>query len=240
MSASTPNLAKSLLSGLHFRLRHAADEVSLHVLRLGVGRVVHVAADVEVVVVLLDDLRLVHETAVFRQLALLGEDEVDLLNVLGAELVLVLAFGVFAVGIDEEHLAAQGVGLVLVHHEDAGGNARAVEEAGRQADDGLDHVVLDEDFADELFLAAPEQHAVGHDRGHVAVRLEAGQHVLDEHEVGLLPGLRAPFAEAGGKLQVGAAVVLREGRIGEDAVEFADLAVVENLRVLQRIRRSRW
>ena len=33
----------------------------------------------------------------------------------------------------------------------------------------------------------------------------------------------------------GAAVVLREGRIGEDAVELANLAVVENLRVLQRV-----
>src|SRR5271165_5762832 len=35
--------------GLHFRLRHAADEVGLHVLRLGVGRVVHVATNVEIV-----------------------------------------------------------------------------------------------------------------------------------------------------------------------------------------------
>src|ERR1051325_4286294 len=33
-----------------------------------------------------------------------------------------------------------------------------------------------------------------------------------------------------------AAVVLRKGRVGEDAVEFANLPVVQNLRVLQRIR----
>ena len=38
-----------------------------------------------------------------------------------------------------------------------------------------------------------------------------------------------------GNLSVGTAVVLRERRIGEDTVEFADLAVVKNLRVLQRI-----
>ena len=132
-------------------------------------------------------------------------------------------------------LSAQRVGLVLVHHEHAGGNAGAVEEAGRQADDGLDHVVIDENLADQLFLAAAEQHAVGHDRRHVAVGLEAGQHVLDEHEVGLLAGLGAPFAEAAGELHVGAAVVLRERRIGEHAVELADLAVVQNQRVLQRV-----
>ena len=132
-------------------------------------------------------------------------------------------------------LSAQGVRLVLVRHDDAGGNAGAVEEAGRQADDGLDHVVIDEDLADQLFLAAPEKHAVGHDGGHVTVRLEARQHVLDEHEVSFFPGFGAPFTEARGELQVGAAVVLRERRIGKHAVEFADLAVVQNLRVLQRI-----
>ena len=50
-------------------------------------------------------------------------------------------------------------------------------------------IVLDEQLADELFLAAAKEHAVRHDRRHVAVRLEAGQHVLDEHQVGLLAGL---------------------------------------------------
>ena len=39
-----------------------------------------------------------------------------------------------------------------------------------------------------------------------------------------------------GELQRGAAVVLRERRIGEDAVELADLPVVQDLRVLQRVR----
>ncbi len=105
-------------------------------------------------------------------------------------------------------LSAQFIGFVLVHDQNASRDAGAVEEAGRQADDGFDHVVIDEDFADELFLAAPEEHAVRHDGGHVTVGLEAGQHVLDEHEVGLLAGLRAPFTEAGGELHIGAAVVL--------------------------------
>jgi hypothetical protein len=44
---------------------------------------------------------------------------------------------------------------------------------GRQTDDGLDYVVLDEELADQLFLATPAQHAVWHDRGHVPIRLEA-------------------------------------------------------------------
>ena len=99
------------------------------------------------------NLGLVHQSAVLGNLTLVGEDEIDLLDVLRAQFVLVLAFGVLAVGIDEQHLAAQRVGLALVAHQHAGRNAGAVEEAGRQADDGLDHVIADQQFADELFLA---------------------------------------------------------------------------------------
>ena len=75
-----------------------------------------------------------------------------------------------------------------------------------------------------------------HDRGHVAIRLEAGQHVLDEHQVSFFAGLGAPFAKARGELHAGAAVVLRERRIGKDAVKLADLPVLQNLWVLQRVR----
>ena len=66
-------------------------------------------------------------------------------------------------------------------------------------------------------------------------RLEAGQHVLHKHEVGLLAGLGAPLAEAAGKFHVGAAVVLRKGRIGQHTVELAHLAVFQNQRVLQGV-----
>ncbi len=132
-------------------------------------------------------------------------------------------------------MVAQCIGLALVHHQHAGGDAGAVEQARRQADDGLDDVVVDQVFADEFFLAAAEQHAVGHDGRHVAVGLEAGDHVLHEHEVGLLAGFRAEFAEAAGELHGGAAVVLRERRVGEHAIEFARLTVFQDQRVLQRI-----
>ena len=41
-------------------------------------------------------------------------------------------------------------------------------------------------------VAAAEQHAVRHDGRADAVRLQDRQHVLDEHQVGLLAGLRGP------------------------------------------------
>ena len=77
-----------------------------------------------------------------------------------------------------------------------------------------------------LLLAAAEQHAVGHDGGHLAVGLEHGQHVLDEHQVGLLALLRHPDGEAAGIFDVLLDVVLGEGRIGEHAVEALELAVL--------------
>ena len=123
------------------------------------------------------------------------------------------------------HVVALG-GACLVHHQDAGRDAGAVEQAGGQADDRLEPAVLDEVAARLALLAAAEQHAVGHDGGHPAVGLEHRQHVLDEHQVGLLALLRHPDGEAAGVLDVLLDVVLAEGRIGEDAVEALELAVV--------------
>jgi len=156
------------LTGHNLGLRHAADEMGPHVFRLRIGRVVHIAADVEVVVVRVHDLGFGNEAAVLGQFALVSEDVGDLLDVLGAELILILALGKFAVGVDEEDFVAQFIGLVLVHDQNTSRDAGAVEESGRQADDGLDHVVVDEDFADEFLFAAAEEDAVRHDGGHVA------------------------------------------------------------------------
>ena len=75
---------------------------------------------------------------------------------------------------------------VRPHHQDAGRDAGAVEQVRRQADDGLDEVVVEELLADLLLRAAAEQHAVGHDGGHHAAGLADGEHVLGEHQVGLL------------------------------------------------------
>jgi hypothetical protein len=55
------------------------------------------------VVVRVYDFGLGSEAAVLGQFAFVREYEVNLLNILGAELVLVLALGIFPVCIDEEH-----------------------------------------------------------------------------------------------------------------------------------------
>ncbi len=69
----------------------------------------------------------------------------------------------------------------------------------------------------------------------MAVGLKASAHVLNKHEVGLLAGFRAELTEAAGEGHTGAAVVLRERRVCEHAVELARLALFKNLRIFQRI-----
>ena len=165
----------------------------------------------------------------------MGKHEVDFFDVLRTQFVLVFSFGILAVGVDEEHLVAQSVEFVLVADEHAGRDAGPVKKTLGQTDDGLNHVVVYQQFPNQLFLAPTKQHAVGHDGGHVAVALEAGQHVLDKHQVGLFAGFRAPLAETVGELHTGAAVVLREWRVGQHAVELAYLAVFQNLWVLQGV-----
>ena len=147
------------------------------------------------------------------------------------------------VSIDEEHLAATVGGLVWVrrvaaevrpHHEDAGRDARAVEQVLRQADDGFDEILFEKLFADFLFRAAAKEHAVGHDGGNHAARFADGEHVLGEHEVALLARGRTPTpAETLGELHVAARVVLAEGRIGDDAVEAVQLPASAVHRVQQ-------
>ncbi|MNO02158.1 hypothetical protein D3C81_2224790 [compost metagenome] len=63
----------------------------------------------------------------------------------------------------------------MPEHEDDGWDASAEEDVGRQADYGFEVVVLDQLFADDAFLSAPEQHAVRQDDGHDAVGLQVVQ-----------------------------------------------------------------
>ena len=172
----------------------------------------------------------------------------DLVDVFRTQVVLRLALAVFAVGVDEEHVVTL-LGAILVQHQDAGRDTGAVEQVAGQADDGFKITPVDEILARLALFAAPEQHAMRHDGSHAAIALEHGQHVLHEHQISLFAFLGHPDVEAArvgdGLLLLGTAavisgfglsVVLAEGRIGEDAVEAAQLVVfVLVLRVGQSV-----
>ena len=125
---------------------------------------------------------------------------------------------------------------MLVDDQHAGRDAGAVEQVARQTDDRFEDAVLDEPLTAGFFLAAPEEDAVRHDHGQLAVALERGDHVLNEHQVGLLAALRHEVREPLLELHALGAVVLREGRIGNHPVETADFATpVQMQGLLERV-----
>ena len=221
-------------------------------MRLGRGRVVRIAADVEVVVVLAqggvaDQGR---EAGHFGK-GLEGVD--DLLDVLGQQVILGAALEVFAVSVDEQHLAlalgrlAAALAFALAHHQHAGRDAGAVEQVGGQADHGFQQVGVDHAAADGALFTAPEQHAVGHHGGELAAIAQHSHHVLQEHEVGLLAAQRhftvgeAFGAELGRPdglpvaVGIDRAPVDGKRRVGKDAVKAHQLTVFDVLRLGQGV-----
>ena len=102
---------------------------------------VDVARQIEVELVLLDLLDAT-PCASISELEPLVEDIDDLVDVLLAQAVLGAVLHEAAAGVDHEDALA-GVGVLLVDDDDAGGDAGAIEQVGRQADDALDVSLAD-------------------------------------------------------------------------------------------------
>ncbi|MCY1352942.1 hypothetical protein D9M69_392680 [compost metagenome] len=172
---------------------------------------------------------------------------------LGQQVVLCAALEVFTVGIDKQHLAlalcrlgTDSVGtflLLLAQDQDAGWDTGAIEQVGRQADHCFEQVVLDNAGADAALLSATKQHAVGQYGGDHALVASDGEHVLEEHQVGLLRTQRhlaeAEALLAEGRIPGQAAIraflgvppVDGERWVGEDAVEAAQFTALDMPRV---------
>ena len=152
------------------------------------------------------------------------------MDVLLAEAVLVAVLDEALGGIDHEDALA-GVRAFLVEHDDAGGDAGAVKEVRRQADDALDVAALDEVAADGGLGIAAEQHAVREDARAFAGALERAEDVQQVGVVALLAGRDAVVLEAlpGVVLgiEAGAPALVAEGRIGDDVVEGLERVAVE-------------
>ena len=218
--------------------RHTAVQVRAYVVRLGRRRIVHITSDIAVVVFGLD---LTH-----RHAARIGGDVMpgtvgmhDLVDVFRAQVVLRLAFAVFAVGIDEQDATVVACAILaarLVEHQQTGRDAGAIKQVAWQADHGLQITLVDEVPARFAFLTAAEQYAVRHDGSQAPIGLEHSQHMLHKHQVGLLALLGHPYRETAGKLDVFLDVVLTERRVGQHTVEAPELAVLGLvLRFAQRV-----
>ena len=123
--------------GIKIPLRNATAQVPVDVLQVFGLAAVDVARQVEVVVVLrVGDLGHRHHAGVARGVELPIEDVDDPVDVLLAQAVLVAVLDEALGGVDHEHALA-GRRVLLVEHQDASWNARAIEQVGGQADDAF-------------------------------------------------------------------------------------------------------
>ena len=92
--------------------------------------------------------------------------------------------------VDEENIVV--LLTAFLEYEDAGGDACAIEDVGRQTDNGI-HIVLflNEETADYALGIATEQHSMRSDTSHCATLIEVVNHVENKGIVGSLAWCQA-------------------------------------------------
>ena len=146
-------------------LRHAAEHGGVHVPAFGGRARVHIARDVEVIVVGTD---LVDGN----QAAELVDGRVrchgvnDTLDVTCPQLVVLALFHEVLGGVHHQDVARLAL---LAEHHDNGRDTGAEEDIGRKSNDCLNMAVLHQVLANGALLTAAEQHAMGQNDAHDAV-----------------------------------------------------------------------
>ena len=118
-------------------------------------------------------------------------------------------------------------GFLALEEEDVGFDSLGVEDAGGQAQEGVDVAALEQFAADGFAGSAFEEDVVGEDDGGGAADLEFADDVLEEVELFVRGGgpelVALVFLLLGADLAVvaddGVAAFFAEGRVGEDHVE---------------------
>ena len=170
----------------------AARHVGLQVLYVFGLCAVDVARQVEVVgVFVAGNFIQRHHAGIASQVFKLVKRIDNFVDVLLAQFVFVAVFDEAFAGVDHHHTLA-GVGVLLVQHQHAGRNARAIKQVGGQADDAFQDAGLDQLFADHRLGIAPEQHTVRQDAGGFAGAVHAADDVHEVGVVALLGGRHAP------------------------------------------------
>ena len=162
-----------------------------------------------------------------------------MVDVLLAQAVLVAVLQKTLAGINHEDATA-GAGVVLVQHQDAGGNTGAVEQVGGQADDAGQHTAGHQLPADSGLGIATEQHAVRQNAGALAAGFQAAQDVQQVGVIALLGRWHAPGKPLEGigiRGEAAAPSLVRKWRIGDHVVEGAQRVAILELGVGQGVAR---
>src|SRR5262245_14374109 len=144
---------------IEIAIGNSAAQVCVNVLEILEFGAVDVSRQVQVKIILrIHDLRDWNHPRVSRRFELARECVHDAMDVLRAETVLIAVLDEAFRGIDHEDALA-GLGVVLVEDDDAGGNAGAIEEVGRQANDAFDVAAPDDLASDRSFSTPAKQNA---------------------------------------------------------------------------------
>ena len=219
--------------------RDAAVQMTADVLDILGFLGIDIARQIEIEVVL-RDLVMRHQPRIAGVCFRVGEDVDDLMQIALTQPVLGAVLNEALAGIDHEDALADG-GVVLVEHENAGGNAGAVEEIGRQADDALEKAGANELGADHGLGATAKQHAVGQNAGAFACALERADDVQQIGVIALLRRRLAPLKALegiDGRRQPGSPGLVGERRIGDHIIIGAELLAILELGRSERIARE--
>ncbi|CRH93853.1 Uncharacterised protein [Chlamydia trachomatis] len=137
---------------IDFTSGNPAEHARVDVPALGSIRRVHIARDVQVVVVGADLIKRDEAAEAFDALTL-THDVGDSLDVTCAQFVVLADLLKALGGVHDQHI---GLFALLAQHHDDCGDTGSEEDVGRQADDGLDMAVLQQVAPDLALLATAE------------------------------------------------------------------------------------
>ena len=128
-------VAPEMFQGIDLNNGHPAMQMGSHIMGLGRRRIIDIAADIAVVV-FRGYLRHRHPAGIGGNIRPPAGAMDNLIDVFRPQMILGLAFAVFPVRIDKQHMVALG-GALFIHDQKTGGNAGAVKKVAGQADNGL-------------------------------------------------------------------------------------------------------
>lgn len=223
------------LEGIDIGGGNTALQVASDVLEILRRLAVDISRQVEVEFILLDFLEADH-AGIFGDFEALVEGVDDLVDVLGTQAILGTILHEATTRVDHEDALA-GMGVFLVDHDDAGGNAGAVEQVCGQADQLGDIALADQIAADVGLGVTPEQHAVRQDARAFARALQRADDVQQIGVVALLGRWRAEGLKTligiVERIEAGAPALVAERRIGNHIVEGLERVAVPELGIGQ-------
>ena len=209
---------------------NAAVEMASDVLNIFGLLGVDIARQIQVVIVLLN-LVMWHESGIAGMLLGIREHIDNLVQVTLPETILVAVFDEAFAGINHEDPFAGGR-IFLIDHEDAGRNAGAVKEIGRETDDPFQKAGAHKLGANHRLGITTKQHPMRQNAGSFAGALQRANNVKQVSVVALLGGRLTPLEtleRIGRRRKASAPALVGERRIRNDIIVSTELLTLLEL-----------